>query len=382
MPAALFEGNQGADTPKPSRDSRLDEFFNATSERHADRALTRLTATVIRPKATAVVRKHVGNTGGFNGSARFAAADADDLIQDAVVKTIERLAATKKNEDLLPPILNIEKFVHTVAARVCIGDLREVHKRRKSLQDQLRYILTHRAGFKLWRAEGDTLVAGFAVWEFDAVPADRSRQIVLFANDVEKLDKLSFLDKIRSLFSSSETKKQDEMTALIGLVEFFLNKSRAPIPFDDLVSAVVTSLGLPELSIEEMPVDENGNAVFEPADPENFEQALLDRAYISMIWKALDRVVLDQRRAFLLQASDEKGQSICFLAVMTRVTTIVALAILLDYEFDLFAIIWPKLALEDNEIAVMMGVERQRVIDLRRFARRLIIRHAASLDEM
>ena len=81
-----------------------------------------------------------------------------------------------------------------------------------------------------------------------------------------------------------------------------------------------------------------------------------------------------QRAALLLNLRDEGGRGIVDLWLIIGIATPESMARVLEMETEKFAEVWTELPLDDNRIAVLLGLTRQQVINLRKSARERLAR--------
>jgi predicted DNA-binding protein (UPF0251 family) len=101
---------------------------------------------------------------------------------------------------------------------------------------------------------------------------------------------------------------------------------------------------------------------------------------VARVWKEIGELPVRQRIALLLNLLDVDGDPVVFLFPVTGVATMRQIAEAVEMKAEEFAALWNRLPLEDAEIALLLGVTRQQVINLRKSAReRLTRRMAGSL---
>jgi hypothetical protein len=163
---------------------------------------------------------------------------------------------------------------------------------------------------------------------------------------------------------------------LILLLKNVFEILKHPLFFDDLISLMIDMVGLreqravqdSETATLEQIKDQKGNIVIE------VEQ----RFYLKKVWNEMNALPLRQRIALLLSMRDHDGNSVLYLLPVTGTASIHKIAECLQYPAGVLANLWEKLPLEDNEIALRLGVTRQQVINLRRSARERLVRRMKS----
>src|SRR5437868_5321680 len=90
---------------------------------------------------------------------------------------------------------------------------------------------------------------------------------------------------------------------------------------------------------------------------------------LSRLWTEVLELRPPQRKVLLLNLRDDEGSSALNLLVLTGVASIETIAHSLELRPSDLKTIWQELPLDDERIALMIGVTRQQVINLRRSAR-------------
>jgi len=93
------------------------------------------------------------------------------------------------------------------------------------------------------------------------------------------------------------------------------------------------------------------------------------RQYLEKLWREIRDLRPPQRMALLLNLRDGDGANAAALLLLAGIATFDDVAAALEMESPRFAELWPRLPINDLEIAEMLGVARQQVINLRRAAR-------------
>ena len=101
------------------------------------------------------------------------------------------------------------------------------------------------------------------------------------------------------------------------------------------------------------------------------------REFLTRLWREIEMLPPRQRRALLLGARDESGESVLVLLHARRVATAAELAACLQLSREGLYEIWPSLPLDDLRIATLVATSRrQEVINLRKSARERLERRA------
>lgn len=104
------------------------------------------------------------------------------------------------------------------------------------------------------------------------------------------------------------------------------------------------------------------------------------RHQLQRIWAEIKELPPRQRAALLLNLRDEGGRGIVDLWIIIGITTPEAMAQALSMETEQFAQVWKDLPLDDNQIAQLLGLTRQQVINLRKSARERLGRRSKAFD--
>jgi hypothetical protein len=103
------------------------------------------------------------------------------------------------------------------------------------------------------------------------------------------------------------------------------------------------------------------------------------RMYLERLWGEISRMDPDHRAALLLNLRDAQGACAIDLFLITGVASFKQLADAIGQTEQWLATIWNRLPVDDLTIAAHLGVGRQRVINLRKFARRHLAKRMAAI---
>ena len=268
----------------------------------------------------------------------FAADHRDDVRNDIVIRIINRLHRLVHSHDAQP----IEKFADYVAV-VAFNTIdnfgRQADPARVRLRNRVRYALRHDRRFALWEAPAG-LLAGLSGWRGNR-------------EGVEEVRPISF----------GTSRKLSDL-----LIETFERTSR-PVYFESLVAA------LSPLTASERP------PFPEPAVARSPAEKVENAAYLHRLWREICDLPPRQRAALLLNVRDATGESVTRLLPVTGIATVGQIGESLSIDAGVFAGLWADLPLEDAKIAVILGVSRQQVINLRRAARERLSRRLQDFRE-
>jgi hypothetical protein len=227
----------------PQIDSLLEPLLLLSDGEETDVFLSRLIAEHAEPVINRIIRYKLRHN--FNSSG--AAAEAEDLRQEAIAQLLVELQKLRSNFETRP-IGNVRGLAATIAYRLCAGWMRRQFPRQHALRNQLQYLLTRQAGFALWLDEKDEmkkLIAGFAMWKGQrpSIKADGLRRL---PRD-EKL--------LESLGGGGESTDLKE-----ALVTIF-NHIGGPVEFDELVKTAAALLQIKDREIESVDADSDDKKV-------------------------------------------------------------------------------------------------------------------------
>jgi hypothetical protein len=303
--------------PPLSSDTLLTLLTAAGDDATRDAAVERL-VEVAQPRVAAI-------------AARYRAILEPEVLDDIRSTVMLRIVRRLRNAAAEEPIGSFDGFVATLT----INDvLRERAPARTQLKDRVRHLLSRSPRLASWPADGG-IAAGFAEWEGTAA---------------------------RELALPPSIPHGDLETALIALFE----ANGAPLLVDGVVDAIAASWKIAE--VVHVPIDyleeEMASAA---ADAEARDE-------LRMLWQEIRALRVSQRQALLLNLRDSNGASAIELFVFLGIATIDDVAETLEMRPEALAEIWNGLPLDDNAIAVRLGITRQRVINLRRAARERLTR--------
>ncbi len=102
--------------------------------------------------------------------------------------------------------------------------------------------------------------------------------------------------------------------------------------------------------------------------------ALQQRSQLAFLWEEIRRLPPRQAAALLFNLRDAQRGNALVLLPLTGVATMREIACTLGMPAEKLAELWNRLPFEDSEIAELLGVTRQQVINLRKSARERLAR--------
>lgn len=323
-----------ADEPTEGTDPVLLTFLQATDDRESQGLLTDLLTRHAQPVSQGIIRRKLHDSR--------QALDAEDIYGEIRLRLLRQLRHIKENpsERL---IHDFRRYVAAITYHAWEEYLRGRYPRRAHLKNRIRYLLTRRGGFALWRNDNNEWICGLSHWR------EKTAAIVPGARK-------GALDRL--LWSIFETMGR-------------------PIELDRLVSMAAESLGLREIASQE---DLDQRVAKRPweSSPGARMNKVEQRLYLAGLWEQIRQLPVRQRTAVLLNLKDSGGRSAIELFHLLGISTVREIAAVLQMSALEFARLWNQLPLEDKRIAELLGVTRQQVINLRKAARERLRRWATS----
>jgi hypothetical protein len=160
----------------------------------------------------------------------------------------------------------------------------------------------------------------------------------------------------------------NDSTGLREILEEVLQRSGGPVGVAVLADRLADALGIGRRAFVSTDVLRDHPVRHDPLD------RLAGRDYLRQLWMEIQDLPQRQRRALLLQLRLGDGESVCRVFVAMGLVTLNALAKTMEMRLDALMSLWNGLPLDDQRIAVMLGVTRQQVINLRKSARERLAR--------
>jgi RNA polymerase sigma factor (sigma-70 family) len=322
-------------------DAVLSPYLQARGEADAAAALEQLICERAQPIVRQIVaaRLRVGRS----ATSDISEDEATDVVSEVTLKLVQRLRGLRANASE-KAIENFRGYVAVTAYHACDGYLRKKYPRRYSLKNQLRYILTHRAGFAAWQGSEGDLLCGFAVWRDSKRAVSRS-----------ELRQLS--NEPQLLVNSNANLSAPDLVAAI------FDRAAGPLRLDDLVSLIADLWRIKDAPSASIDVD-----VYSGQD-EQLDARMDQRSHLERLWAEIRELPLRQRTVLLMSLRDSNGRGALALLPLIQIASIRQIAETLSMPAEKLATLWNQLPLEDRAIAESLGVTRQQVINLRKCAR-------------
>lgn len=330
-------------------DALLEPLMLEDSDARADELLLQLINDHAEPVIKGVIRFKL-RLSSYRETQR---AESDDIYQEVLLQLLAQLQKFRKVPDE-HPIADLRGMAAVIAHRTCSRWMRRQFPERHALKNRLHYLLTRQRGFALWQNAEGQLVAGFAAWVDQRKPAIRQLPDSLSAH-------------IRSSRSSKAQELADTLAAIF-------NHFRNPIEFDELVSGVVTLLGISDQPIESLTEDEDEVALVPNTSEPDPAWKIEKKMFLQRLWEELQQLPRNQRAALLLNLKDSSGFGCVTLFPAMGIATLRQLADALEMSAQSFAEVWNDLPIEDSRVAELLGLTRQQVINARKSGRERLAR--------
>jgi hypothetical protein len=320
----------------------------------ADRLLGDLVRDRVDPLARQIVSSRMRNRGTAHQG------QVEDVASDTVVAFLLHVEDLRQGR--AAAVENVEAFVATLAARACSDHFRRTYPAFHSLRNKLRYLFEKYPELARWKeaASGDW-VCGLADWQ---LPDRRAREIV---DDIEDVARHPALEEIVRLAHPA-----DQLTRLFRQID-------APIRFDDLAPLMARLWCVQEVTAEAISEESAEQEFADGACP--VDVTLGRKQWLGRLWQQICELSVNQRAALLLNLKDQDGSCATSLFVMTGVTSLRKIAEVVNLPAAQFAALWPKLPLGDAEVASLLGLTRQQIINLRKCARERLARRMKISEE-
>jgi hypothetical protein len=304
----------------------------------------------------------------------------EDAFQEAAHRVVRQLREIRlcRNGNAIGNYLH---YVQVVASRVVKGELRQEHPTRRSLVDALRHALNREPSLASWESDRQR-ICGMAAWR-DRRPSERPG------------DRLTRLLEQPRAFADVVSVDRDPATLNHAeLLKRLFEWIGSPIRFDQAIRIVAGLMRIEELtpvSVGEVA----GRRLCEwlPDQRRRPDEEAEWRGFLGRLWTQIVQLPRLHRLAYLLNFTAADGQlELFWMYGVASIRQIGAALEISDEQFDRawehlklsdrtwgfvgacgaysekFAVLWQHLPLTDAAIAGMLGMERQKVINLRKAA--------------
>jgi RNA polymerase sigma factor (sigma-70 family) len=312
-------------------DPLLLPFVQATTDEESESLL----ADLISNHADQIVKDSVRyRLRAFRSDGAIAELDVEDLHGEVMLSLISRLRELR-NDPVKRVIASFRSYVRVSCANACAEHFRRKLPLRNKLHDKLRYVLTHRAEFAMWKDRQDEWLCGLANWRKSNLQAETI--------SAQELDALSTNGELRA----------GDLTKMLGTL-FELHKR--PLKLDDLLLIAGVQTGIKDQISQSLSSEDGRRGGLHLVDTKpRLDTEVLLKLHIDRLWTEINELPIRQRCALLMNLTDGEGRE---------------LTSLLETIGDLLR----ELPLNDASIAQRLSITRQQVINLRKSARERLAR--------
>ena len=243
-----------------------------------------------------------------------------------------------------PPIRNFRAYVASAARRAAGFVLRRSNPERYRLRNRIRYSLKTGDGFTLTDDEQGRRIAGLRQWNREASGP------------------IATQEQLRALPVPAGASGLN----LAVLIEQVLTPLGAPVLLDHLTEFIGAALG-------GFARQEEFEAAAGVASS-NLADQMEQRAWLAHLWTEIVELPRNQRVALLLNLRDHIGDSALRLLPAMGIATLRQIAVALEMEPEVLAALWRQLPVDDRQLAEMLSLTRQQIVNLRKSARDRLIR--------
>jgi hypothetical protein len=341
-------------------DPLLEAFLSASTSSEAERTLERILTEHVEPVLLRIVH------GKISGVARDAAEDVAGGVRLQIVARLRRLRAAPLERS----IGDLRSYVAALAFRACDGHFSRQFPQRRKLRNGVRYALAGNSEFALWEDASGEWLCGWRKWrDASSATAEARRR------------SLALRDSPTAFATAAVTRGRRSPKALSEALRALFDWAGGPVTLDATVTAVAVLWGVAdERPAYRSEATSDRNRPLEIADPRDLSGDVERRIYLERLWAEIQLLPVRQRRALLLNLRDAQGCGAIDYLILTGVTNFAAIAAALDLTDTELAGLWKSLPLEDAEIAKLLGLTRQQVINLRKSARERLARRLRSFQ--
>ncbi|HKX26357.1 MAG TPA: hypothetical protein VJ302_01570 [Blastocatellia bacterium] len=343
----------------------LHPYLQEPNEERSRHLLAQLIAEEIDPVIKRVVgyRLSVTNpklSGGWQDQ------QLQDLRGEVIVRLLTKLRDLKEG-NCDKAIKDFRNYAAVVAHNICSEQYRRHNVQYSRLKDHIRYVLINQPGLALWEDEHHGWLGGYAVWR------EQRLSVGSRASSVSTEDLVSAKLNIGGV-------RQKSLAEQLPLI---FNEAGRPVELTELIKIVATLRGIEIRNGFTEQLAPETEASFENHSPQPAvqESEVEQRLFLQKLWVEICKLPLPHRTALLLNLRDRESEDrglIISLADL-RIATIPQIAEALGLSPEKFAAIWMDLPWDDLRIAQHLEITRQKVINLRKTARKLLARRMKEL---
>jgi hypothetical protein len=314
------------DVLRAANDEPLWPLIAADSEQERDAELERLLTWQVLPLVQKIVARRQYGV--------LRPQDAEDIASTVVLRVMGKLRRVPF--DRAEAVQRLADFTASATFNAIRDFMRRHFPERARLKDRVRYILARDARFKSWSSPAGP-VCGLASWPeaMSSGPLPESFPVA-------------------------------DPTCIADALESLLRTTGEPLRLADVIQALADACNI----VEERPVE-----AAEVVDRTESQAVRLEtRHRLEALWRETRALSGPQRTALLLNLRDADGSNAIALFALLGIASLQEVAQAIDVPLPELARLWPRLPLDDQSIAALLGVTRQQVINLRLSARQRLAR--------
>lgn len=260
--------------------------------------------------------------------------DAEDIASSVVLRLLRKLQRVPFDPD--EAIAHVTDFAAATTFNAIHDFQRHRFPERTRLKQRVRYALSRESRFRTWMS-----------------PAGLACALASSPTGVEPgPPPLSW--------------HYDAAATESAAIEALLAAAGRPLFIDDVVDAIAEALQI---------TDAHVSSACEVVDQRACQATELEtRHRLTALWRETCALKRSQRVALLLHLRDGDGSSAIALFSLMGIASLDEVAAAIELPLPRLAKLWPSLPLDDLTIASILGVSRQKVINLRSSARQRLAR--------
>ena len=311
-------------------DELLSTYLGQTSEVGAEEILRQLLMECAAPLARSVLYSILPR-------------EAEDGTQQVLLDLTSRLRRMRQGEE--GEIHNFPAYVATTARRAASLLARRSNPARFRLRNRMRYALRTSHALTLWADAAERAVCGLR--RHAGRPAD----------------------PIAAEFLAQLTPQSGAAAeSLTAQMEKLLPSLPGPVLLEEV------AMWLSQMEGNAARVESFDEAW--TVEGSNLAREMDLRASLAHLWGEIGELPPNQRMALLLNLRDHSGDSALRLFPALGIASIRQIAGAMELDANEMALLWPRLPLDDLELAQMLELTRQQVINLRKSARQRLARRS------
>lgn len=256
-----------------------------------------------------------------------------------------------------PLIRNFRAYIGSAARRAAGFVLRRGNPERYRLRNRVRHSLKTNSRFTLAEDEMGRWVAGLRQWAAPAIAPNP-------ATAIERLREVPVPQGAAGM-------------GLAKLIELVLVSLGERVFLNDLVDYLASALGVTGRS-EDLPEGVPSPLSMSSSPSYGVQHHMEQREWLTQLWTEIVLLPRNQRVALLLNLRDHNGDSALQLFPSMGIASLRQIAATLEMPANDMAEIWRRLPVSDLEIASMLSLTRQQIVNLRKSARERLVRRMES----